>query len=453
MALAVAIPIMIQNGITNFVAMLDNIMVGSVGTVEMTGVSIANTLLFVLNLSFFGAVSGAGIFGAQFYGKGDYDGVRYSFRYKIWICTGLAVVGCAVFLIFGDSLIRTYLRGKGEVENIEASLAFGKRYLFLMLLGIPPFILQQCYAGTLRESGKTVLPMVAGLIAVAVNLFGNWVLIFGNLGFPKLGTDGAAIATVISRYVEAAIIMAWTHAHPKEMPYFKGVWKSLRVPGELARRITIKSLPMLANEALWAFSQAFLVQCYSVRGYDVVSAININTALEQVLNVAVITMGVAIGIIVGQQLGAGEIEKARDTDRKLIVFSMGVSLLAGGVLAAVSGVFPRIYNTTEEIRTLATGLLLISALYMPINGYASAAYFTIRSGGKTYVTFLFDSVYACLVVSPIAFVLRRFTDLPILPLFLVCHLIELGKCVIGFFMIRSGIWAQNIVKDELPHEA
>ena len=199
MALAVAMPIMIQNGITNFVSMLDNIMVGSVGTVQMTGVSIANTLMFVFNLSVFGAVSGAGIFGAQFFGKGDYEGVRYAFRYKILIGMALAAIGSFVFLSFGDNLIRLYLTGQGEVENIEASLLCGHSYLRLMLLGIPPFILVQCYAGTLRESGKTVLPMVAGLVAVGVNLLGNWLLIFGRLGLPRLGADGAAIATVLSR--------------------------------------------------------------------------------------------------------------------------------------------------------------------------------------------------------------------------------------------------------------
>lgn len=451
--MAVALPIMIQNFITNFVAMLDNIMVGSVGTVQMTGVSIANTLMFVFNLSIFGAISGAGIFGAQFYGKGDYDGVRSAFRYKILICAGLAIVGCTVFFFFGEPLIRAYLRGKGELEDIEASLACGKSYLRLMLLGVPPFILQQCYAGTLRESGKTVLPMTAGLIAVGVNLLGNWLLIFGRLGLPALGADGAAIATVISRYVEAAIIIVWTHARVGRTPYFRGAWRSLRVPAKLAGRITVKSLPMLINEILWALSQALLVQCYSLRGYDVVAAVNICTALEQVFNVAVITMGVAIGIIVGQQLGAGDAELAKDTDRKLIVFAELISIGVGLVLASLAGVFPKMYNTGGEIRALATSLLLICALHMPINGFANAGYFTLRSGGKTCVTFLFDSGFACVITLPLAFVLSRFTELPIVPLYLCCHLIEIGKCVIGAILIRSGVWAQNIVKDELPDEA
>lgn len=448
MALAVALPIMIQNGITNFVAMLDNIMVGSVGTVQMTGVSIANTLMFVFNLTIFGAVSGAGIFGAQFYGKGDYDGVRYAFRYKIAICAVIAAIGLSLFCFFGDELIRLYLRGQGDVEDIEASLAYGRSYLHLMLLGIPPFVLQQCYAGTLRESGKTVLPMTAGLVAVGVNLLGNWLLIFGRFGLPRLGADGAAIATVISRYVEAGIIMICVHTQVDKTPYFRGAWRSLRVPGSLARKISVKGVPLLINEVLWAAGQALLVQCYSLRGYHVVAAVNICNSIGQVFTIAFVTMGTAIGIIVGQLLGAGKVEEAKDTDRKLIVFSELVCVIVMLVFASVSEIFPRIYNTSDEIRLLASRLILITAGLMPINCYANAAYFTLRSGGKTYVTFLFDSVYACLVVAPIAFVLSRYTGLPILLLYFCCLALDVGKCIIGFFMIHSGVWVQNIVKDE-----
>ena len=206
-ALAVALPIMVQNGITNFVGMLDNIMVGRVGTVEMTGVSIANTILFVFNLAVFGAVSGAGIFGAQFFGKGDMDGVRSAFRFKLLECAAILVLGTGIFLCFGSDLMELYLRGEGDQSHIADSLRFGERYLRIMLLGLPAFALAQCYAGTLRESGQTVVPMTAGLVAVVVNCFCNWVLIFGKLGLPRLGTDGAAIATVLSRFVEAATVV------------------------------------------------------------------------------------------------------------------------------------------------------------------------------------------------------------------------------------------------------
>ena len=126
MALAVAVPIMIQNGITNFVSLLDNIMVGRVGTEQMTGVAIVNQLIFVFNLAIFGAVSGAGIFGAQYYGKGDWDGVRQTFRFKLLVCTALTVLGACIFLLFGEDLILLYLKGDGSPEQIAASLGYAK---------------------------------------------------------------------------------------------------------------------------------------------------------------------------------------------------------------------------------------------------------------------------------------------------------------------------------------
>lgn len=447
-ALLIAIPIMIQNGITNFVSMLDNIMVGTVGTVEMAGVSIANTIIFVFNLAVFGAVSGAGIYGAQFFGKGDNEGVRDTFRYKLLICLLLSVLGIAVFLIFGKDLINVYLRGKGDVQNIAASLNVGTKYLHIMLLGIPPFVLVQSYASTLRETGQTTLPMKAGIAAVIVNLVLNWLLIFGNFGLPKLGAAGAAIATVISRYVEVAIIIIWTTRHAQSNPFTVGVFRHFRISPALMKKITFKSVPLLINETLWALGQAILIQCYSYRGYDVVSATTICSTVTNVCNVAFLAMGSAIGIIVGQLLGAGKSEEAIDADRKLIVFSQLICIIFGGILAGVSGIFPKLYNTTDEIRKLATSFIIISACMMPFHSYANAAYFTLRSGGKTFVTFLFDSVYSCLVVSPFAFVLSRFTTLTIVPLYLLTQMTEFGKCIIGYFMIRSRIWVQNIVNKE-----
>lgn len=447
-ALLIAVPIMVQNGITNFVSMLDNIMVGSVGTVEMAGVSIANTIMFVFNLAIFGAVSGAGIFGAQFFGKGDEDGLRQTFRFKLLACALLSVVGIVVFRLFGESLIGVYLRGEGDVEDIAASLAVGTRYLHIMLLGIPPFVLVQSYAGTLRETRQTALPMKAGIAAVTVNLVFNWLLIFGNLGLPRLNAEGAAIATVLSRYVEAAIVVIWTHCNKEKNPFAVGLYLSFRISPALAKRITVKALPLLINETLWAFGQAILTQCYSYRGYDVVSATTICSTVTNVCNVAFLSMGAAIGIIVGQLLGAGKSEEAIDTDRKLIVFTEAICLFFVGILAGISGLFPKLYRTSDAIRSLASSFILIAACMMPFNAFSNASYFTLRSGGRTFITFLFDSVYACLVAAPIAYVLSRFTPIPIVWLYFITQFTEFGKCIIGFLMIRSRIWVQNIVTEE-----
>jgi len=449
MVLAIAVPIMIQNGITNFVSLLDNIMVGNVDAAQMTGVSIVNQLIFVFNLMIFGAVSGAGIFGAQFHGSGDTKGVRDTFRFKLISGLLLATLGILIFVVFGEALICQYLKGEGKADQITACLGYAKEYLGVMLIGFVPFCITQCYASTLRETGETVLPMIAGIIAVFVNLGLNVILIFGYLGFPALGTKGAAIATVISRFVEAGIVIIVTHCKNGKFTFIKGAYRSLKVPGKLVKGILYKGIPLLLNETLWAGGMAMLTQCYSVRGFDVVSAVNISSTITNVFNVSFIAMGSAIGIIVGQMLGAGKKEEAVDADRKLIAFSVVTCLIFALALALVSPFFPLIYREVSgDSHRMAGSFMRICALCMPIGAYANAAYFTLRSGGKTFITILFDSCYVWGLVVPVAYILSRYTSLEIEQLFFCCQFIEIGKCVIGFLMIKSGMWIQNIVKDK-----
>ncbi len=447
MAMAVAVPIMVQNGITNFVGLLDNIMVGRIGTEQMSGIAIVNQLLLVFNLAIFGAISGAGIFGAQFYGCGDHKGVRNTFRFKLYLGVGIVALGIVILALFGDELIWMYLHGEGNAQSLEAALYYGKEYLLVMFLGLAPFAVEQIYTSTLRECGETMLPMKAGVAAVFVNLVLNYLLIFGKFGFPELGVVGAAIATVISRYVQAGIVMAWTHTHSAQMPFIVGAYRSLRVPGTLVGKIVIKGTPLMVNEILWSAGMAFLMQCYSVRGLDTVAALNISSTISNLFNVAFMAMGSAIAIIVGQLLGAGKMEEAKDTDRKLIAFTLFICVVMGVVFACISPLFPMIYNTTDEVKELATRFLRIAALCMPIWGFANASYFTLRSGGKTIVTFLFDSVYVWCVTIPLAYVLSRFTQLHIVPLYLSCQLIDVIKCLIGFILVKKGVWLNNMVSD------
>ncbi len=441
----VALPIMIQNAITNFVGMLDNIMVGQVGVAEMSGVAIVNQLMFVFNLCIFGAVSGAGIFTAQFSGSKDHEGVRYTFRFKFLTCLLLTAVGTIAFLAAGEPLIRLYLTGEGTPEEAQQFLYYGQRYLRVMLFGLLPFALTNAYSGTLRETGQTLVPMVSGISAVLVNLVLNYILIFGKLGLKPMGVEGAALATVISRYVELAIVAVWTHTHQEKVPFIRGAYKSLRIPLSLTKGIMIKGMPLLVNEALWSSGMAILNQCYSVRSLDVVSAVNISSTICNVFNVCFIAMGNAVGIIVGQGLGAGKKEdEIRDIDRKLVVFSILFCLGFGVALAAVSGVFPRIYDASQRIRELATTFILISAMMMPFHAYTNAAYFTLRSGGKTMVTFLFDSCFVWTVCIPLAWCLAHLTSIPIVPLYLICQTTEIIKCFLGGYMLKKGTWIQNI---------
>ncbi len=444
-ALALALPIMVQNGITNFVSMLDNVMVGQVGTVQMTGVAVANQLIFVFNLCIFGAVSGAGIFGAQFFGCGDHEGVRHTFRFKLLSCIALTLVCAAVLLQWGDPLVNAYLKGEGSAADAAASLGYARDYLRVMLVGLIPYAIVQCYSSTLRESGETVVPMVAGLSAVGINLVFNYILIFGKLGAPELGVVGAAVATVISRFAELVIVAVWTRRHSEKNPFIVGAFRSLRVPLGLVRRILAQGLPLMLNETFWAAGMAMLTQCYSVRGLDVVAANNISSTFFNVFSVSFQAVGVAIGIILGQLLGAGETEQAKDSSRKLIVFSVLVSVLVGLVYALLAIFIPNIYNTEPEVRHMATRLMQISALVFPLDAFTNAAYFTLRSGGKTMVTILFDSCFVWVVQVSAAMLLSRLTSMSILPLYAICQLLCAIKCVFGYWLVKKGIWIRNIV--------
>lgn len=445
MVMAVAVPIMIQNGITNFVGLLDNIMVGRIGTEQMSGIAIVNQLLFVFNLAIFGSISGAGIFTAQFFGCKDSKGVQNTFRFKLYICIAITAIGMLIFHFFGENLILMYLHGEGNEQALEAALGYGKQYLAVMLFGLFPFAMEQVYGSTLRECGETVVPMKAGIIAVLVNLVLNYLLIFGSFGFPKLGVAGAAIATVISRYVQVAYVAIWTHIHTEKMPFIVNVYCRWSIPTELVGKIAVKGTPLLANEVMWAAGMAFLNQCYSVRGLDVVAGMNISSTISNLFNVIFIAMGSAISIIVGQLLGAGKMEEAKDTDTKLIAFSVLSCLGIGTVQILMAPLFPMLYNTTAEVKELATWFMRVSALCMPLAAFMHATYFTLRSGGKTIVTFLFDSVYMWCVSIPLAFVLSRYTDLWIVPLFLFVQLIDIVKCMIGYVLVKKGTWLQNIV--------
>lgn len=442
---SVAVPIIVQMGITNFVNLLDNIMVGQIGTIPMSGVSIVNGLMFVFNLCIFGASSGAGIFTAQFHGCDDQEGVRHTFRFKFLICIVISLLGIVLFLLGGEFLIRLYLTGDGDAVTAAGVLEQGQKYLHVMLWGFLPFALTNTYSSTLKECGNTVVPMVGGILAVLVNLIGNYILIFGHFGAPAMGVEGAALATVLSRFVELAIVGGWIHLHAKENPFIRGAYRSFYIPGRLLKSIILKGMPLLINEALWAGGMAIMNQCYSTCALDVVPATNISNTIFNLASVAFLSMGNAVGIIMGQMLGAGNSEKdIRDYNRKLMAVAIVAGVVFGGAMAAISGVFPKIYNTTDEVRQLATHLICINALIMPFNSYTNATYFTLRSGGQTMITFLFDSCFVWGVCIPLAYCLSRFTDLSIVPLFAICVSTDLVKCVIGAAMIKRGKWIQNL---------
>lgn len=445
--LALMLPIIIQNTISNFINLLDNIMIGQVGTAEMSGVAISNQLLFVFNITLFGGLAGAGVFCAQFFGAGNHKDLRHTVRFKLWSAVVIFAIGIFVFLTFGEQLISLYLTGDGDAAQRAAMLKFGKSYLRIMLWGLFPFALSLVYSGTLREVGESLLPMKASLAGMLTNLCLNYILIYGKLGFPALGVEGAAIATVISRFVELAIIVVFTHRHHERFSFVKGLYKSLKIPNELILKIIKKGIPLLVIELLWSFGMTTLNQIFSTRGLNVVAALNINSTITNLFNVVVFSMGAAVSVMVGQALGANDFSRAKQTAWRLMFFNVCICIVTSILLAALSPVIPYVYKTTSDVRMLATRFIQAHSIFLIFNAIIHCSYFTIRSGGKMLIIFLFDSVYTWLVSIPFAFILTHFTTLDISILYPICFLADIIKCIIGIIFVKSGRWVQNIVSN------
>ena len=450
-----ALPMIAQNAITSFVSFLDNIMVGRIGTEQMSGVAIVNQLIFVFNICIFGAVSGAGIFGTQFYGKGDFEGQKYAFRFKLYAGLFVSTVTILLFTFFGPELISLYLSDSGEVGDIGLALEFGLDYMKVMAFGLIPSAITQVYANTIKETGHTLIPMISGIVAMVTNLILDIILIFGVesvpvIGaIPALGVKGAAMATVIARFAECFIAVLWTHVHKEKNPYIVGAYSGFKIPWHILNKIFVTGTPLMINEMLWSLGIATIAQCYAVRGLEVVAANNIASTITNLFNVVYIQLGSCIAIVVGQRLGAGELDEARDVSRKMILFSVFCCSIMAFIMMAVGRFFPEIYDTEESIKALARTFIFISAAIMPVCSFCHCCYFTLRSGGKTLITFVFDSGFMWCLVIPVATILSKYTTLAIGVVFALVQSIEIIKSIVGFFMVKSGIWARNIVEEKL----
>ena len=329
--------------------------------------------------------------------------------------------------------------------GLTASLA--SQYMQITLWGLVPYAIAQVYSSVVRETGDAFQPMIASVLSILVNLLFNYLLIFGKLGFPAMGVAGAAWATVLSRYVECFYLLIATHRRPDKYRFIQGALRSLRIPLTLCRRIVITGLPLMLNECLWSLGSTMINQSYSTRGLTVVAATNIQSTVWNLFTIIMFAMGSVVSIMVGQRLGAGDIEGARETDTRLITFTVVLHVIIGTILVLTAPYIPYIYNTTDEVRSLTSTLLYISGAVLPVTAFMHTCYFTVRSGGKTIITFLFDCGFTWCVVLPLVVFLCSFTDLPMAVIFLLAQLSEVIKAVIGFWMLKSGIWAKNLIHD------
>jgi putative MATE family efflux protein len=440
----VFLPAVIHVSVTNFVNFLDNLMIGTLGTAQISGVGVSNQLLLVFNMFIFGVLSAAGIFSAQYFGSRDYDGVRQVFRSKVYMGIFTTATCIVLFLTADEALLSLFLQGEGSRELAESILSNAKLYLHIMLIGLPAFVLSQCISTTMRESGELAVPMRAGVVALFTNLIGNYLLIFGNLGFPALGLIGAAVATVISRYVELVVIIYASRRNDKFF-FFKNIFRTLSVPKELWKNIVTKGTPLMLNEILWSLSISTTNQILSRRSLNVLGAINISISVVGMFNVVIIATGTAVSVIIGHLLGAGKIKQAKKEAWQLMFFSFFSCAILSIILYFLAPFFPKLFNTQDDIRHIAASFIRTFSIILPVQAAADCTYYTLRAGGRTIITLISDSIFNWAVLIPLAYVLVEYTSMPIEELYFYVHATTLLKLAVGLILVKKGAWAHNLV--------
>lgn len=444
--LLVLVPIVLQQLLTQFVNLLDNIMIGIVGNNEMTGVSLANQILFVYNLCVFGSLSGASIFATQYFGARNKEGYQEAFRFKWMMGIIIFLIFSLIIVFFNEPLLSLFINtNEGDFTDPTIVLSEGKKYIMIMLIGNFFFMLKEIYATSLREMKDTLFPMICGIIAIIINLVCNYLLIYGKLGLPALGVSGAAIATVISRVVEFLIIVIYANVRRQKFEYFVGVFKRPLAKFSSIKRFLPKTLLLLSNEFFWSFGLTVVVSCYSLRGLDSIAALNIANTVCNLFITLGTSLGNATGIILGNMLGAGKSEEAKNSSYKILLFSIIISASFSLVMIGSAYIIPEIYDTSDSIQATARNLIIAGACFLPVQAFNTCSYFIMRAGGKVLLTILFDSFFIWIVRIPVAFLLTNLTDLPILWLYVFVDSTDIIKTFIGYYLVDKGVWLKQIV--------
>lgn len=446
--LIVSIPIILSQIIGQFVNILDNLMVGQLSSEEFNAVSIANQFLFIFNLTIFGIMAGPSIFATQYHGAKNIDGVKECIRYKWLLSIVILIIGLIIFITCDDLLFNLFIHNEelNDCNPIDV-INFGKDYLYIMLIGLIPFIIGEIYSSNLREDKETLIPMIANIIAVGINLVLNYLLIFGKFVFPTLGVKGAAIATVIARIISCLIVMFFAIIN-KKYRYNNCIFKKFFPKFTTVKLIFKNSYLLLFNEVLWSTGMMLINYCYSLRGLDVVAATNIVSTFTNLFGFFGTSVGSAVAIILGQTLGANKLQEAKEDSVKYLAFSVILGVFVAILMYILKDTIPSLYKMDSSIIDTASLLIAISAIVIPIRVYSITCYFIIRSGGKVLITFLFDSVFTICIRFLVTFFVVYFTNASIYIVYMISELLEIIKIFVGTILVKKGIWIENITKKE-----
>ena len=435
----IGFPMMLQSTISNLLNFVDNIMVGGLGSVAIEAVSIVNQIFFVYICVLCGAISGAGVFSTQFFGKKDYEGVKKIFQIKWIFAIVIILFTIIVFYLFKCDIVGLYLHKCNAERKLEILNAVNLYFPFIILSAIP-FGIRKIYESTLNESGNTKITMYSSVIAVISNTILNYSLIYGKFGFPVLGIRGAAIATFISRCIEFFIVIIFS----KQFTFFKSIYSNFVVTRDYFLKITKNITPLIVNTFFWSYSFSIIIQIYSLKDIDNIAIMSIATTFSYIFIDLLVAVGNTAEIILGHELGKNNFNLANILAKRILLVTFSIALFFSFIMYFYSFYFPDFYNVNAEIKNMATKCIQSFAVTFVFTTFVNTSFHILRAGGKTVLTTLFDSVFLWVIMIPIQFLLVKFTGLELFQIYFLVLFLQIVQVIVGYILISKKVWIQNL---------
>lgn len=433
--LSIALPIMAQQFVTSFVNLIDNIMIGSVGSLALTSVTVANRIYLIFNSTMFGICGAAGIFIAQYYGAHNKEKCQNILNINIVFGFLMASIFVLALLLIPRQLLEIFT---SNPKVIQESL----RYLQFALLTYIPFALSFSVMMAFRAVGINKIQLIVGTITVAINTTLNYILIFGHFGFPQLGVQGAAIATAIARIIEMIIYLSLLMRHQYLFTFhFKELFH-LDIP--LIKTMIKKAIPLTMNEVFYSLGLSMIFISYMRCDETLISAISVVDTVMQIAFIIFGGLSSAVSILIGKRLGANEIEEAKLNANKLIAFGVMVSILIGCIFISIAPLIATFYNVEEVIKNTIVTLLRIRSGLLPIYVYNVCIFFTLRAGGDTFSTMIMDSGFLWCAGVLVSTILSVYFTIPLVMLYTIVESFDIVKLFVATYFYRKGKWAKNI---------
>lgn len=444
MALALIIPVIIQQLILSIAGYFDNFMVNGYNSLAYAGVSIANRFMFIINFFWIGIASGISIFVAQYYGAKMERHITGTIQLGVLLSVVFGLLSFFLIYYLGPVTIQMFFPEK-TVDNLLA-INYGIDYVKIISYGSVVILLNFMVSTIYRSLGKPKIPLIAGVIGIVANIIMNYIFIYGYLGFNEMGASGAALATIISKGIELFILLFVAFAFSNNGFAYK-IFKGNFIQKPLLINYLKKGAPVIANEVLWSLGITMLALFLTGGNLHWVIAYGYSQNVTDLFFVYYAGMAVGTSVILGQTLGEGDFVKAKDYYYKLFGLMIISNLIAIVLMIGASPILLHFLADNKETFMLAYKLILLNVIFIVIYGYTAMTYYTLRAGGDSLRAFLIDQLPQYLVGLPIVYFLSRMEPkwgLGILLIFLFSKSTDIVKVYFSRKVIKKDTWLKNI---------